>query len=528
VSKSLGITCLIIARELITHYSLLTRIMLSPGAELVLVPEKAVAGGSMLARHEGRVVFVRGGIPGERVRARVERVSRDSAHAVAIDVIEPHADRRHPVVDPVCGGNAFAHIAYNRQLSLKAEIIADAFARLARLPVPHPISVAPSPERGYRMRARFHVRGERAGFYREGTHELCDPTTSGQLQPEAIEVVQAIARLLHEASVESGDVLGIELAENIAADMRAVHVELRTDRLADRLTSLGTIEGLTGLSWSLVSNARTQVVAGSPYVLDGLDIRPLEVPGATAALGAPLVSERAEPSSLGLGRFRPSMNSWRPEPVEGRIAAASRDEARRSESGESGHHSESDVQPIRLRRHVRAFFQGNRYLLSELVGRVLSLIPEGPVIDLYAGVGLFAVALTSTRPDDVRAVEADAISATDLTANAATCRRPFSAHHLSVEEFLRQSRGIPSHTVVLDPPRTGLSRDAAAGIGHHQPQRIVYVSCDVATLARDVKIFADAGYRLVHVEAFDLFPNTAHIETIAVLDRSQAGTSFME
>jgi 23S rRNA (uracil1939-C5)-methyltransferase len=478
--------------------------MLSPGAELILVPEKAVAGGSMLARHEGRVIFVRGGIPGERVLARVERVSRDSAHAAAIDVIEPHADRRPPAVDPVCGGNAFAHIAYNRQLSLKAEIIADAFARLARLPAPHPISVAPSPERGYRMRARFHVRGKRAGFYREGTHELCDPATSGQLQPEAIEAVQVIARSLHEASVESGDVLAIELAENIAADMRAVHLELRTDRRADRLTSLGTIEGLTGLSWSLVSHARTQVVAGSPYVLDGLDLRPLEVPGASAVPGAPLLSEGAGPSP-DLGRFR--------------IAPASLDERRRSESGERGPHLESDVQPLRLRRHVRAFFQGNRYLLSELVGRVLSLIPEGPVIDLYAGVGLFAVALASTRPDQVVAVEGEANSAADLTANAGSCRRPFSAHHLSVEEFLRQSRGMPSHTMVLDPPRTGLSHDAAASIDHHAPQRIVYVSCDVATLARDVKIFSDAGYRLVHVEAFDLFPNTAHIETIAVLDR---------
>jgi 23S rRNA (uracil1939-C5)-methyltransferase len=168
---------------------------------------------------------------------------------------------------------------------------------------------------------------------------------------------------------------------------------------------------------------------------------------------------------------------------------------------------------------VRAFFQGNRYLLSELVVRVLSLIPEGPVIDLYAGVGMFAVALASSRRDEVVAVEGDALSATDLTANASTCRRPFSAHHLSVEAFLEQSRGIPSHTMVLDPPRTGVSRHAAAGVEHHQPRRIVYVSCDVATLARDVKIFAEAGYRLVHVEAFDLFPNTAHIETIAVLDR---------
>jgi len=184
-----------------------------------------------------------------------------------------------------------------------------------------------------------------------------------------------------------------------------------------------------------------------------------------------------------------------------------------------GGSSKSEGSPIRIRRHVRAFFQGNRYLLSELVERVLALVPAGPVIDLYAGVGLFAVALASTRRDEVVAVEGDAISALDLTANAASCERPFSSHHLPVERFLRGSRELPSHTVVLDPPRTGLSREAAAGLRFCRPRRIAYVSCDVATLARDVKGFVEAGYRLERVEAFDLFPNTAHVETIAVLER---------
>lgn len=442
--------------------------MLSPGSELILVPEKPVAGGSMLARYEGRVVLVRGAIPGEHVRARVERVSRDVAHAVAVDIVEPHADRRLPAVDPECGGNAFAHIAYKRQLVLKAEIVADALARLARITLPQPLSVAASPERGYRMRARFHVRGARAGFYREGTHELCDAAKSGQLQPAAVAAVQAVARGLDDSSTDRAVVLGIELAENIASDVRAIHVELRDGRSAARLERLDAVDGLTGLSWSVASDPRTQIVAGSPYVFDSLDIRP------------------EPPSHL---------------------------------FGESGRSSEGEVGSVRLRRHVRAFFQGNRYLLSELVARVLSFVPAGRVVDLYAGVGLFAVALASSRRDEVVAVEGDLISANDLSANAASCGRPFVPLHVSVEEFLKRSRDLPSHTMIVDPPRTGLSRDAAAGIQRHRPWRLIYVSCDVATLARDVKIFMQAGYRLVHVEAFDLFPNTAHVETIAVLER---------
>jgi 23S rRNA (uracil1939-C5)-methyltransferase len=168
---------------------------------------------------------------------------------------------------------------------------------------------------------------------------------------------------------------------------------------------------------------------------------------------------------------------------------------------------------------VRAFFQGNRYLLSELVDRVLSFVLPGPITDLYAGVGLYAVALASTRRDEVTAVEGDLISAADLGANAASCARPFAAFHRSVEEFLKGSEQLRSQTVIVDPPRTGLSQHAATAIERHQPRRVIYVSCDVATLARDVSRLAVGGYRLAHIEALDLFPNTAHIETVAVLAR---------
>jgi 23S rRNA (uracil1939-C5)-methyltransferase len=88
-----------------------------------------------------------------------------------------------------------------------------------------------------------------------------------------------------------------------------------------------------------------------------------------------------------------------------------------------------------------------------------------------------------------------------------------------VEQFLRRTRDLSSNTVVLDPPRTGLSREAASGLLSSRPRRIVYVSCDVPTLARDVKELLETRYRLEHIEAFDLFPNTAHVETIAVLGR---------
>jgi 23S rRNA (uracil1939-C5)-methyltransferase len=89
----------------------------------------------------------------------------------------------------------------------------------------------------------------------------------------------------------------------------------------------------------------------------------------------------------------------------------------------------------------------------------------------------------------------------------------------SVEHYLKRRRQRPD-TVVLDPPRTGVSPEAISGLIGLAPPRVVYVSCDPATLARDVRRFSEAGYRLDHIEAFDLFPNTAHVETLAVLVRT--------
>src|SRR5919204_1479589 len=109
--------------------------MLHEGQEVELTIEKPAAGGRMIARHHGQVVLVRGAIPGERVRAAVERVEKRLAHAVTRAVVEASPDRRTPTADPLCGGNLYGYIAYPRQLALKGEIIPDPFTRLGRIPL---------------------------------------------------------------------------------------------------------------------------------------------------------------------------------------------------------------------------------------------------------------------------------------------------------------------------------------------------------------------------------------------------------
>src|SRR5262245_11824455 len=128
----------------------------------------------MLARNRGQVVLVWGAIPGERVRARVERTGKGVIYAETIEIVAPSPDRREPRGDWRCGGNVFAHVAYPRQLTLKGQIIQDALGRIGHVPLLTAPEVVASPEEGYRMRARLHVRGGRVGFYREGTHDICD------------------------------------------------------------------------------------------------------------------------------------------------------------------------------------------------------------------------------------------------------------------------------------------------------------------------------------------------------------------
>jgi tRNA/tmRNA/rRNA uracil-C5-methylase (TrmA/RlmC/RlmD family) len=409
--------------------------MIKAGASVTLEIEKPAAGGRMVARQAGQVMLVSGTMPGERVIARIERVGKGVAFAETEEVLTASPDRRAGTPDWKCGGNVFSHIAYPRQLILKAQIIQDAFTRIGRLPLPEMPAVLGSPEQGYRMRARLHVQGDRIGFFREGTHQLCDPGATGQLLPSTIEWIARAGEVLRGISGD-GPAIGIEIAENIPGDQRAIHLELR--------------------------------------------------PGTDAA---PYAALTAGPTAIS-------------------------DSIRVNESA-----------TLTLRRDVRAFFQGNRFLLEPLVQRVVSLATGEHVVDLYAGVGLFGLSLAAAGARGVTLVEGDPISGADLARNAEPFGDALTVRRQSVETFLagagRDSRRGPGATFIVDPPRTGMTREALAGIINREPSRVVYVSCDVATLARDTRTLVDAGWELTEVTGIDLFPNTAHVESLAVFVRAQ-------
>jgi 23S rRNA (uracil1939-C5)-methyltransferase len=421
--------------------------MIPSGHIVTLTIEKPAVGGRMIARLDGRIALVGGAIPGERVRARIERVAKGVVYGETIEVEEASADRR-PFVDRSCGGCLYGHIAYPRQLAIKAQVIEDAFRRIGRLSLPSVPGVAASPEDGYRMRARLHARGGRIGFFREGTHAVCDPRHTRQLLPATCETIEALEQTIRSVGLD--EIREIDLSENVDASERVVFVDAASAIDAGVMESLAATPGLTGCvsafgSWS-----------GSPSVIDRV----------TVAAGL----------------------------------------------------------EVALRRHVLAFFQGNRHLLAPFVAHVVGLVPtSGRLLDLYAGVGLFAVS-AAARGVEVTAVEGDRVAAADLASNAASAAGPVEAVHQSVEDFVAtRARGEPPAAVIADPPRTGMSREALDGIVAHRPARAIYVSCDVATLARDARRLVDAGYAVSRIDAFDLFPNTPHVETVVVFDRTTQG-----
>jgi 23S rRNA (uracil1939-C5)-methyltransferase len=419
------------------------------GDDIEVSIEKPAAGGRMLARHNGKVVFVHGAIPGERVRVRLERIEKQLAFARVSEILEPSPDRRQPRSDLLCGGCSYAHVEYPRQLRLKAEIIHDAFGRVGKVPLEAAVIVQPSPERGYRLKARFHVSARRVGFYREGTHELCDAALTGQLRDDSM----AAALTAVDAALAVAPVISAELSENIAATERVMHLEGRPgeDIPAAALDVVMKTPGLTGCS---AAGAGENRAAGIPVVAD------------------PLVVLTA-----------------------GRAAAG------------------------QLQRHAESFFQANRYLLPDLVTSVIdSVLAEGEVIDLYAGVGLFSIALAHSGWKRIVAVEGNRTSVNDLMANASSCGDAVEIAFGSVEDFLASSRR-KARTIVVDPPRTGMSRAAMEAVVRASADRVVYVSCDPPTLARDARRLLDSGYRLAPLRAFDLFPNTPHVETVGVFDR---------
>lgn len=423
------------------------------GHVLDLAIEKGVYRGLGLARHEGQVVFVPRGLPGERVRARVEKVGRGFVRAGTESILAPAPDRRDapcPLFER-CGGCAYQHLDYAAQLRLKEGVLRESLAR-AGAAWDGPIDVVASPESGWRTRVRFHlqaVAGEwRLGLHEEGSHRVVDLESCLQVTPSLLGAARGLLSGLAAQPSWAGRVSEIALAESGDGSARAAALAWEGDPAAGAgLAALATsAPWLTGLGLATAGEGGRYVgLSGSPYV-------------------------------------------------------------------------ETEAGGLRYRAHVLSFFQANRFLLDPLVARVREWSQgDGPVLDLFAGVGLFALALADGAPS-VIAIEQDARSAEDAEANREGAGLAnVRILRTDVASALAALPAAGSERVVLDPPRIGAGPDVARLIAARGPASVVYVSCDPPTLGRDLAVFAASGYVPDRVAVLDLFPDTFHLETIVRL-----------
>lgn len=398
-------------------------------------------GGAALGRHEGRVVFVSGAIPGETVRAEITEDRGRFAFARLVEIVAPAPERVSPRCPhvPECGGCQWQHIAYPHQLSLKTDIVRDQLTRIAGIAAPpiRPTLSAPSPW-GYRNRVAFSVGDDdQLGFQRVASHDV------------------------------------VPIDECHIADPRimALYDDLDLD-----------LPGLTRLT----------LVAGSSE--DDLLIA--------------LETKRDEPPSLNVD-FPVSC-----------VHLVGGDET--IPVNLVGHnHVTQQVAGHTYRVSAGRFFQVNTAVAEALVDIVVEWLaptPNGNVLDAYCGVGLFSLPLAE-RAGLVFAVELDPGATEDLILNLGD-QENVEVIEGPVEAVLADLvETEPLDAAVVDPPRQGLDVAVIDALVASGPPRLVYVSCDPATLARDVKRLARGGYTLDDVQPVDMFPQTYHIETAALLTR---------
>lgn len=426
--------------------------------------EKVVYGGNGLARSEnGATVFVPFTLAGETVEASLREEKNGVIEAAFESVVIPASDRVSPRCAHFgeCGGCQYQHASYAAQITIKREILTETLERAGLTPLPEIVTHTSDPWE-YRNRIRLKIanvgEGLRAGYLRRGSNEFLPVRMCPIATPLLWRAVEALLALDGSAA------RWLESAEEI---------ELFTNADQSRLM--------------LTLFLRRQSGGAFERFCDALQQKLPELAGA----GVLLIEH--EGRNRKTQRFRDGA-TWGSEGLNYKVGSESYWVSR------------------------GGFFQVNRTLLDRLVSLV-TLNRSGELAwDLYAGVGLFARVLAKTFAEVV-AVEA---AAADLVQSfRGDGKRAVAA---TTVDFLRQAvleRDRPQ-LIVLDPPRAGVGGEVCGLLARLRAAEIVYVSCDPVTLGRDLKQMVDSGYRLCEMHMIDMFPQTFHQETVAVLKHTAA------
>ncbi|MBO3748097.1 class I SAM-dependent RNA methyltransferase [Streptosporangiaceae bacterium NEAU-GS5] len=411
---------------------------------LELVVTGVANGGWCVARHEGRVVFVRHALPGEHVRARITEETAHFLRADAVEILTASPDRVTPPCPYAgpgrCGGCDWQHATPEAQRRLKAAVVAEQLQRLAGITRDVVVEEVPGSPGGlgWRTRVQFAVdRDGRPGLRRHRSHEI-----------ERIDRCLIAHPAVEEIGVEDQTWRGAAMVEAVAAS----------------------------------GGDRAVIVTPQPH------------------RRAPV----AGPSTLDAD------------------ASVLLDEGRRGTRALRGRASLTErVGERDFRVTASGFWQVHPGAAAALLAAVLDFAQAKPgewALDLYCGAGLFAAGLAEAVGADgaVLGVESDAPAVQDARRNLRDLPQG-RIERGRVEEALDRFEIERADLVVADPPRAGLGRAVVDRIAALRASRIVYVSCDPATLARDVKWLGDHGYTLTDLRAFDAFPMTHHVECVALL-----------
>jgi 23S rRNA (uracil1939-C5)-methyltransferase len=441
---------------------------------LFLNIEKLIYGGDGLARlpadAQGRAkaVFVPFVLAAEKIEAAITEEKQGFARAQAARIIDSSPHRIQPGCPYFahCGGCHYQHASYDHQLEIKKEILRETLRRIAKLELQSEIALHPSPPWNYRNRSRLQVRTRpdfAVGYFKSSSHQLLP--------------------------VEQCPISSPLINRGIAA-------------LWDSGRKGNAIDGVREIEFFADNN--DQLLLAELFCSP--DVRRAEVRGWAEELRTAL------PSITGITAFRASARGI----AEPFLTVGCSELTYRTDAAA-------------YRVSSGSFFQTNRFLTGELIRLVTAGRSGELALDLYAGVGLFSTVLASNFRHTV-SVEMSQTAFSDLSYNLPSKGKAVNA---AAERFLTelgdQGRGkvgaiLPQlrhkpDLVVVDPPRSGLGDRVARSLAGLGAPRITYVSCDPATLARDLSVLLRAGYRVEKVHFVDLFPQTYHLESVVQLVR---------
>ena len=431
-------------------------------------------GGMGVARIDGRVVFVHGALRGEKCRVLILKTLKSVAFAKVLEVIEPSSERITPDCPyfPRCGGCTYRHIRYEEELRLKKQRVQDNLSRIGGSDVTVEEILGARDTLRYRNKAQYPVSKDGAvGFYRARTHEVIECEHCLLVKPEADAAAEALREYMQSCRVAGYD-------EKTGRGL-VRHLYIRSNAAGESLVCVLVNGDKLPKEDRLVALLRDACPKCTGIVL-----------GTNTKKGNVILGDR----------YR---TLWGSDRLEDTLCGKT------------------------FRLSVPSFYQVNRIQAERLYAKAIEfagLTGQETVLDLYCGAGTITLAL-SDHAKKVLGAEIVPEAIDDARENAARNGVKnvefFCGDASDVAKKLARENLRPD-VITVDPPRKGLAADVVESIAEMQPGRVVYVSCDSATMARDVKRLADLGYTAQRACAVDMFPRADHVETVCLLSKLQS------